>query len=198
MRVFDTDFPNGDLAQYFPYNSEIVDLSKTAGQVRLFDTIIEEPGFHYVIDLQSSLTSRFFKIFEDIRFDEGANEAGIGVAVFFVVDRSMSSIHSAQKVRSQLSCSEFVMVRNDAIGTLLHLPSAAESYLRIEKNRDLLMPKLGPAALEFIEQKGFNFADFISGEIAPPPDAVKAELWRFLEAIYNQRGMSESGTTLLI
>ncbi len=198
MRVFDTDFPNGGLAHYFPDNSEIVDLSKTAGQVRLFDTIIEEPGFHYIIDLQASLTNRFFKIFEDIRFDEGAMEAGIGTAVFYIVDRSMSSIHSAQKVRSQLSCSEFVMVRNDAIGTLLHLPSAAENYLRIEKDRDLVMPKLSSAALAFIEQKGFTFADFIAGEITPPPEAVKMELWRFLESLYNQRSMSGSGTTLLI
>lgn len=198
MRVFDTDYPNGGLARYFPDNSEIVDLSKTGGQVRLFDTMIEEPNFHYVIDLQASLTNKFFKIFHDIRFDEGASESGIGTAVFYIVDRSMSSISAAEKVRSQLSCSEFVMVRNDAIGTLLHLPSAAENYLRIEKDRDLVLPKLSANALAFIEQRGFTFSDFIAGDIAAPPEAVKTEIWKFLDAIYNQRGMNVSGTTLLI
>jgi hypothetical protein len=198
VRVFDTDFPNGGLAQFFVDNCEIVDLAKTGGQVRLFDTIIEEPQFHYVIDLQSSLTAKFFQIFNDIRFDEGAAEAGIGIAVFFIVDRSMSSIHAAEAVRSALTCSEFIIVRNDAIGTLLHLPSAAESYLRIEKNRDLVLPRLSAAALAYIEQRGFSFADFISGEIAPPPEAVKAELWRFLETIYDQRGSGGQDTTLLL
>jgi hypothetical protein len=198
VRIFDTDFPNGGLAQFFPYHSEIIDLSRTIDQVRLFDTIIGEPNFHYVIDLQSELLTKFFKIFSDIRFDEGAMEAGIGVAVFFIVDRSMSSISAAEKVRAQLTCSEFIMVRNDAIGTLLHLPSAAEKYLRIDKDRDLVLPRLSPNTLAFIEQRGFTFTDFIAGEMAPPPDAVRLELWKFLETIYNQRSMSGSGTTLLI
>lgn len=198
MRIFDTDHPNGGLSHYFPYNSEIIDLSRTVHQVRLFDTIIAEPQFHYVIDLQSELLTKFFKIFSDIRFDEGAMEAGIGVAVFFIVDRSMSSIHAAERLRGYLTCSEFILVRNDAVGTLLHMPAAAANYLRINKDRDLVMPKLSPNALAFIEQRGFTFTDFIAGEISPPPEAVRIELWKFLETIYNQRGASGSGTTLLI
>ncbi len=198
MRVFDTDHPNGGLAHYFPYNSEIIDLARTVDQVRLFDTIIAEPQFHYIIDLQSEFLNKFFKIFSDIRFDEGAREAGIGVAVFFIVDRSMSSIHAAEWLRGQLACSEFILVRNDAIGTLLHMPVAAANYLRINKDRDLILPKLSANAVSFIEQRGFTFSDFIAGEMSPPPDAVRLELWKFLETIYNQRGTSGSGTTLLI
>ena len=198
LRVFDTDFPNGGLAHFFPDNSEIIDLARTGDQVRLFDTIIEEPGYHYVIDLQASLLNRFFKIFHDIGFGEGALEAGIGTAVFFIVDKSMSSISAAENVRAQLTCSEFIMVRNDAIGTLLHLPSAAENYLRIEKNRDLILPKLSANALSFVELKGFTFSDFISGDLVQPSDAVRTELWKFLETIYNQRSDGGSGTTLLI
>ncbi len=196
--MFDTDHPNGGLSHYFPYNSEIIDLTRTVDQVRLFDTIIAEPQFHYIIDLQSAFLNKFFKIFSDIRFDEGAREVGIGVAVFFIVDRSMSSIHAAEWLRGQLTCSEFILVRNDAIGTLLHMPVAAANYLRINKDRDLVLPKLSANALSFIEQRGFTFSDFIAGEMSPPPDTVRLELWKFLETIYNQRGTSGSGTTLLI
>ena len=198
VRIFDTDYPGGGLANLFPDNSEIINIEKTVDQVRLFDTIIEEPQYEYVIDLQSNLLTRFFKIFHDIRFDEGAAEAGVGVAVFFIIDRSMSSISAAEKVRAQLTCSEFVLVRNDAIGTLLHLPSAAENYVRIDKDRDMVLPKLSPRVVEYIERRGFSFADFVAGEIAAPNEVVSAELWRFLESIYNQRGMNLSGTMLPI
>lgn len=198
VRIFDTDWPGGGIAHHFPNDSEIVNLEKTVDQVRLFDTIIEEPQFHYVIDLQSNLLTRFFKIFNDIRFDEGVRDAGIGIAVFFIVDRSMSSIAAAEKVRAQLTCSEFILVRNDAIGTLLHLPSAAENYVRIDKDRDIVLPKLSQRVLDFIDRKDFSFAEFVAGTLPAPSEVVAAELWKFLETIYNQRGMGTSGTMLPI
>jgi hypothetical protein len=197
LHIFDTDFPGGDLARYFPDNSDILDISKTDGQVRLFDTMINNPQINYVVDLQSSLLSRFFKIFSDIGFDEGAAEAGIGVVVFFVVDRSMSSIHAADHIRSKLTCSEFVLVRNDSIGNLLHIPSAAREYSEIQKDRDLVLPKFSEAARNFIEQPQFSFADFIAGHYSSAPLEIRHELWSFLEKIYNQREPGGSGVTHL-
>lgn len=198
LRIFDTDYPNGRLAHYFPANSEIVDLTKTGGQVRLFDTIVSEPNYQYVIDLQASLLDRFFKIFSDIQFDEGAAEAGISTAVYFIVDRSMSSIHAAEAVREKLTVADFVMVTNEAIGTLLHMPSAAADYLRIPKDRDLVLPQLSWKASELIEEPGFTFAGFIAGESRDLPVELRVEMWNFLEKIYNQRSVAGSGATLLL
>lgn len=198
VRVFDTEYPNGSLAHWFAGQSEIVDLTKTGGQVRLFDTIIAEPNFNYVIDLQAGLLERFFTIFHDIAFDEGAEEAGIGVAVFFLLDRSISSIHKAAWVRDKLSCSDFAVVQNEALGTLLHLPSAAKDYLSIPKDRDLSLPRLSVKAREYVEQPGFSFGRFLTGGAAEAPVEIRMELTRFLEVLYNQRKRSGSGTTLVL
>lgn len=160
--------------------------------------MIANPQVNHIVDLQSELLERFFDIFHDIAFDEGAQAAGIGVAVFFVVDRSTSSIAAAEQVRAKLRCSEFVLVRNEAIGNLLHVPSAARSYMRIDKDRDLVLPKLSAAALRYIEAPGFTFADFIAKRSEDAPVEVRYELWDFLETIYNQREAGGSGTTLLI
>jgi hypothetical protein len=165
--------------------------------VRLFDSMIGRPDINYVVDLQSSLLNRFFTIFSDICFDAGAAEAGTGVVVFFVVDRSISSIHAADHIRSKLTCSEFVLVRNDSIGNLLHLPSAAQEYHEIRKDRDLVLPKFSEAAREFVEQPHFSFSDFIAGHYNSAPLPIRHELWDFLEKIYNQRETSSSGVTHL-
>lgn len=149
--------------------------------------MIGEPGCNYVVDLQSNLLLKFFNIFHDIAFDEGAREAGIDVTVYFIVDRSTSSISSARMVRSKLRCSEFVLVRNEAIGNLLHLPSAAENYARIPRDREIVLPALSAQARNYIEQPDFTFSGFIAGRSEDAPANIRFELWNFLETIYNQR-----------
>jgi hypothetical protein len=196
--VFDTDYPNGGLSRYFPENSEIVDLSKTAGQVKLFDTMIGDPERHYVVDLQSVFLERFFKIFHDIGFDSGAAEAGLDTTVLFMVDRSMSSIHAADKLRARLGTSSFVLVQNGAVGTILHLPSAASEYSEIEKDRDIILPKFSDAARHYIEDPGFSFAQFIAGGYRDAPIDIRQEVWSFLESLYEQRITGDAGTTHLI
>lgn len=198
INIFDTDYPNGGIAKYFPEQTEIVDISKTAGQVKLFDTMIERPGINHLVDLQSEWLDKFFTIFHDIGFDEGAAEAGIGVVVFYMIDRSMSSIETAAKIRKKLRSSEFVLIRNAAVGNLLHIPSAARNYMKIEKDRDILLPKLSDAASVYIERPGFTFTDFIASGATDAPIEIRNELWNFLETIYNQREAGGSGTTLLI
>lgn len=160
--------------------------------------MIERPGVNHLVDLQSEWLDKFFTIFHDIGFDKGAAEAGIGVVVFYMVDRSISSIETAAKIRKKARKSEFVLIRNAAIGNLLHIPSAARSYMRIEKDRDLSLPRLSDAASVFIERQGFTFSDFIARNGADAPLEIRNELWNFLEIIYNQREAGSSGTTLLI
>ena len=70
--------------------------------------------------------------------------------------------------------------------------------MRIEKDRDLSLPRLSDAASVFIERQGFTFSDFIARNGADAPLEIRNELWNFLEIIYNQREAGSSGTTLLI
>lgn len=166
--------------------------------MQLFDTMITEPGINYVVDLQASLLKQFFSIFHDISFDTGAREAGVGVVVYFIVDRSLNSIHEAERVREQLRCSEFVLVHNEAIGNALAIPGAAEEYEDIEKDRDLLLPKLSDETLALVENPAFKFSDFIAGNSEALPIEMRRELWQFLEIIYNQRKLGGSDTVHLI
>jgi hypothetical protein len=198
LRVFDTDVPHGSIIQWFPDNTTLIDISRTIDHVKMLDEMIRETDVNYVVDLQSSLLDRFFEIFHDIAFDEGAAEAGIGVAVFFILDRSMRSIEAAKRTREKLRKAEFILVRNDAIGDILHEPKAAELYLSIPRDRDIRIPKLSNEARDMVERLGFSFAAFLTGKAEEVPVAARFEIWNFLEAIYNQRQAGASGDTLLI
>ncbi|MCG6857585.1 MAG: hypothetical protein LJE67_05920 [Salaquimonas sp.] len=155
--------------------------------MKLFDTMIGHPDKHYVVDLQSNLLDKFFTIFRDIAFDEGASEAGIAVTVFFIVDRSYSSVLAARGVHRKLRTSEFVTVINEAIGSPLEIPQAELAYRGIEKDREIVLPALSRAAREYVSQPGFTFSDFIVSEAEAAPANIRFELWSFLERIHNQR-----------
>lgn len=198
LRVFDTDTPHGSICQWFPDNATIIDISRTGDHVKMLDEMIRNTDVNYVVDLQSSLLERFFDIFHDINFDEGAAEAGIGVAVFYILDRSMRSIEAAKRTREKIRCAEFILVRNDAIGDILHEPKAAELYLSIPRDRDIRLPKLSTEARDTVERLGFSFAAFLTGKAEEVPVSVRFEIWNFLETIYNQRQAGGSGDTLVV
>lgn len=197
FRVFDTDHPHGGLAGYFPGNSRIVDFTRTQGQVTVFDTIIGEPDHDYVIDLQASLLDRFFAIFEDIGFDTAAHEAGITVAVYFLIDRSLTSVAAAARLSGMLRHSSFIPVRNEALGNILTLPEAARIFHEMKKTRDLVMPRLSIPALNRIDEPDFTFAGFIERNGDGETLEMRVELWNFLESVYNQRETAEKGGPVL-
>ncbi|MCB1387274.1 MAG: hypothetical protein KDJ80_15155 [Nitratireductor sp.] len=193
MRIFDTDFPNGVLAGYFPQSSRVIDFRKTAEHVMLFDTIIGEPQYDYLIDLDASLLDRFFRLYRDIAFDAGAAEQGMRITVYFLLDRTLSSVEAAAETRQLAGKVAFVPVRNEAIGNILAVPQGAKRYHAIEKSREILLPRLSVDALNLIEGPDFSFGAFIARNGEGYPLELKVELFQFLETIYNQRRSDESG-----
>jgi hypothetical protein len=189
--VFDTDFPNGDLAGFFPQSSRVLDFSKTGGQVEIFDTVISEPSFDYVIDLEANLLSSFFKIYFDIGFEQAAHETNLNVSVYFVLDRKISTVNNALKISKLCKHAEFIPVRNEAMGNILTLPQAANVYGQIKRLREIQLPRLSINALNYIDQSDFSFANFLARNGDGVPLELRIEIWAFLESVYNQRQVVE-------
>ena len=185
------------MAGYFPASSQIIDFSKTAGHVNLFDTIINEPDFDYLVDLDAQFLRSFFRIFSDIAFDQGARGAGIEITVYFMIDRTVDSVRAAGEIRRQCGDVQFVPVINEAIGNVLVLPQAASLYSDISKAREITLPRLSIEALNLTDQPDFSFADFIARNGAGTPLELRVELFGFLEGIYNQKRVSDAGGSVL-
>ena len=185
--VFDTDLPNGGLAGYFPTNSELIDLSKTQGQVRLFDTILSNPELDYVLELDASVLASFFRIYTDIAFEQAASEVRLSISVYFILDRGVTSVDAAKNVSGMLDRAELHIVRNEIFGNVLAFPEAAKTYSEIKKTSGITLPRLSVETLNYIDQIDFTFADFILKNGASVPNGIRLELWMFLETIYNQQ-----------
>lgn len=191
FRIFDTAHPDGDLAGYFPKNSLIVDFTRTTGQIQIFDTILSEPEFDYVIDLEPGLLSGFFRLFNDIRFDSGAQDKGVTISIYFMLDRKLSTVRSALQTSRMAGHSAFIPVRNEAMGNVLTLPQAAGIYGEIPKSREIILPRLSVDAVNFLDQQGGSFCEFVAKNGETAPAEIRFEIWNFLESLYNQRRTNE-------
>ena len=196
--IFDTDAPDGDIIRQFPSHTKIIDLSRTAEQVALFDGILNAGQGQFVIDLAAHQFTRFFDIYVDIDFEAGAAELGFDNTVFFLIDRTAESIQAAASLRKRIPNTRFVPVRNQAIGDALDAPGMADLYHKMHCDREIMLPALSSETLGMIEHPDFHFDSFVAGHYGELPFEMKTELWDFLETLYEQRDSVDDGSTFAV
>ncbi len=203
--IFDTDLSGNGIINYFPNKTRMIDLSRVGDQITLFDTMMEaemdarkvqsqsagqRASKDFVIDVAASELHRFFNLFQDIGFERGAAEAGLSIRVYFIVSWTLKSLITTDRIRSLLTSSQFVGVRNMAIEAFAFTPEPDEVDQVPEIDITMFLNALSPDAFAIVNEHSFSFGRFISGEYKGMRYAVKQEIWSFLEGIYNQTDTS--------
>ncbi len=195
--IFDTDLSGNGIINYLPDKTRLIDLAKIGDQVAMFDTMIEaaqEPvpsgadggAQDFVIDLAASELRRFFSVFNDIGFERGAGEAGLDVRIYYIVSWTLKSLQTGDEISAMLTTSRFFAVRNMAIAAYAFTPEPFERPLVPKINICLFLNELSPEAFTIVNEHAFSFSRFASGGYKDLKQDVRAEIWKFLEDIYNQ------------
>lgn len=181
VMVFDTDFPAGTLARRFSGHSDVISFKTIRDQVRLFDTIINEPERNYVIDLQPEYLDQFFMMSRDASFEANALAAGIGTGVYYLQGPATEQRSPYNRIRSRL--------RNASLTTVVRSPKAKHTstplptrYVRPgPASRKAYLPHLSSLAAEFAERPDFQFSWDFKGNSVRPPAEVRLELLIFMD-----------------
>ena len=72
VRAFDTESPRGTLKRFHPDVTDVVDITSTADQMRIFDTLASADAQVTVIDIRAGLLSTTLKALRDIGFLDAA------------------------------------------------------------------------------------------------------------------------------
>src|SRR5258708_13492087 len=81
-RAFDTESPRGTLKRFHPEITEIVDMTTTSDQMKIFDTLNAAIPSVTVIDVRAGLMSPALASLRDIGFLDPAQSAQITFAPF--------------------------------------------------------------------------------------------------------------------
>ena len=178
--MIDTDAPDGPLRNYFPGRTALADFSQMQGQMKLFDTILASPGRDYVVDLPVRHMENFFKAVGELNFFDEVHKAGFRIFVFFIVDRTTTSLKVARSIQEFPSIDLFVPVRNEFVGS--NWP---------KEESGLVIPAL-PQALAFaITEKRFSLRSFVLGDTQHLPPEYHTMLSTFLYDVLGNLGNLE-------
>ncbi len=182
--IFDADSPYGGISRWFPVEAEIVDLSNTQHQMKLFDTIFASPGQDYIIDLPARHLARFYKLISDIRFVDEAFAVGLECVTMFIVDRTAESVTAAHELLNTWQPELFVLVRNEAVGNVLENVRVAADYRAMDAGAEIVLPALTTDAVEYVEHESFSFRNFLrkGGSHIPPEE--RGEIADFIEQTF--------------
>src|SRR3954447_24748781 len=165
-RAFDTESPRGTLRRFHPDITEIVDMTTTADQMKIFDTLNNGPSVT-VIDVRAGLLSPALASLRDIGFLDAAKSGQITFAVFHILGPSIASLDEIAETANFMTGAKYFLVKNFINDTQFFQWDQAtyNSYFhRIKDATELTIPKLNEMAYEQVEVSSVPFLKFVANK----------------------------------
>jgi hypothetical protein len=159
FRGFDTEAPLGVLKRFFPDKVEVVDLTKSDGQMRVFDTLKDAQVT--IIDVRAGLLSPTLKMLAETGFLDGVKEGRLKITVLHVIGSTQASFDEIKATAALVEGSKHYLVTsrvNDAsyLGLSAEMKGIAAGVIDITKLNEL--------AADHVDQAGVGFDAFVADE----------------------------------
>src|ERR1043165_9051855 len=165
-RAFDTESPRGTLKRFHPEITEIVDMTTTADQMKISDTLSAGPSVT-VIGVRAGLLSPALASLRDIGFLDAAKSGQIPFAVFHILGPSIASLDEIAETANFMVGAKYFLVKNFINNTSFFEWDQAtyNSYFRkIKDATELTIPKLNEMAYEQVEVSSVPFLKFVANK----------------------------------
>ncbi len=166
-RAFDTEAPRGTLARFYPDITEVVDITRTSDQMRIFDTLDEEEAKVSLVDVRAGHLRTILGSLREFGFLDAAREGRFDFLVFHILGSSIASLEEIAEIAPFVTDARYYLVKNYVSeGTYFEWnPETSRSYFARAKNAtELIIPKLNELAYEAIDLAGVPFSRFVRDE----------------------------------
>src|SRR5450631_1734764 len=109
-RAFDTEAPAGVLKRFCPDKTEVVDLTRSDGQMRVFDTL--KNAQVTIIDVRAGLLSPTLKMLAETGFLAGVKEGRLKISVLHVLGNTQASFDEIKAMAALVEGSKHFLVTN--------------------------------------------------------------------------------------
>lgn len=168
--AFDTEnkTKGGVLHRFFPSITEVVDLSKSNGQVRVFDSARSTPLT--IIDIRAGLLLDSLQTLANIGFLEKAKAGELKIATLHVHDGSVAALDEIAVAANLLSNERYYIVKNHINDRAFFDWSPERSKMLDGKVIDI--PNLDAFISEQVDDLGVGFEEFKRRKAADSAVAV--------------------------
>src|SRR3978361_759691 len=166
-RAFDTESPRGRLKRFHPDITEIVDMTTTSDQMKIFDTLNSAAPSVTVIDVRAGLLSPALASLRDIGFLDAAKAGQITFAVFHILGPSIASLDEIAETANFMQGAKYFLVKNFINDTQFFQWDQAtyNSYFHsIKDATQLVIPKPTEMAYQQVEVASVPFLKFVANK----------------------------------
>jgi hypothetical protein len=166
-RAFDTEAPRGTLRRFHPDITEVVDITSTSDQMKVFDSVSTADARITVIDVRAGLLSTTLKALRDIGFLDAAKKSQLTFGVFHILGPSVASLDEIAETSTYMSDLSYFLVRNFINNTAFFEwdPATYNTYFKkIKGAQEITVPKLNEMACEQVELASVPFVSFVANK----------------------------------
>jgi len=167
-RAFDTESPRGTLQRFHP-NSMVVDVTQTADQMKIIDTLNGSEVKVSVIDARAGSMATTLVALKNMGFLDAVKEGQFTFTVFHVLGSSIASLDEISTVAPYVEDANYFLVKNFINDTTFFQWDQAtyDSYFKqVRSAGEITIPKLNELAYERVEVAGVKFTDFVDNKTA--------------------------------
>jgi hypothetical protein len=173
-RAFDTEHPKGTLSRFHGLHTEVVDITQTADQMRILDTLETSPVKVTVIDTRAGALTSSLIALRDIGFFDAVRSNNFSFVLFHILGPSISSLAEIESTAPFVTEANYFLVKNYINETTFFDwdPATYQTYFGKAKSAgEISIPKLDAMAYEQVEIAGLPFSTFAankteSGDVA--------------------------------
>lgn len=169
FKAFDTEHPSGSLKRFYPAKAEVVDLTKSNDQMKVFDDVGASQAT--VIDIRAGLLTPTLKTLAEIGFLEAAKANKLRIVVLHVIGPATTSLEEIEPVMKSLEGSRHLVVANHINDTEFAAPAGA-----------VHIPKLDELACEAVDKAAATFSDFVA---APGSFTLRGKVGHWMGVVFN-------------
>lgn len=151
FKAYDTESPSGALHRFFPEKSEVVDLTKSLDQMKVFDNVGATQAT--VIDIRAGLLQKTLATLSEIGFLEAAKANKLRVVVLHVLGPSAQSLDEVKSVIAALNGSKHIAIANHINDTEYTAPAGA-----------LNIATLDVLACQDVDKHALPFAEYVNSQ----------------------------------
>lgn len=159
--LFDTDAQTQKLAKFFPGRAEVADLSKTRGQMALFDKLPLRAHAPKIVDVTAESFQTFFALMRDIDLVAEARANSVEFLIVYIPHYYADDFERGYRIREHFEC-EFALAENTYLGkNNEHLHGLNEYWALKAHPVHMMLPVLDPMNMSLLEDERVSISEFL-------------------------------------